>query len=134
MQMVGEDLLGYLQEVRAQIALVDAHAQRWSIEHGDDVIEAVFLPRTDPPIEEPSNAVKNYIRARELQDVIAAIVYPDRRGEGYGLGRYEDHAKLDFSRVGDEPDVHFAHASGFMCKSTATAPERLQALVVGAWG
>lgn len=134
MQMVGEDLLEYLAQVRAQIAFVDAHAQRWPIPAaGDDVIQAIFLPRTDPPVDEPSNAIKNFIRARELQATIAAIVYPDRRGEGYGIARYEDHPRLDFSRVGEEADVVFAHKSGFMCKVSATEPDRLRDLVRAAW-
>jgi hypothetical protein len=28
--------------------------------------------------------------------------------------------------------VHFAHKSGFMCKTTATDPDRLRALIAGA--
>ena len=60
-------------------------------------------------------------------------MYPDRRGEGYGIARYEDHPRLDFSRVEGQPDVHFAHKSGFMCKTTATDPERLKQLIAGAW-
>lgn len=134
MRLVGQDLLDYLHGVRERIEFVDEHAVRWSIEHGGEVIEAVFLPRTEPAAEEPSAAVKNYIRAHELEEVIAAIVYPDRRGEGYGIARYEDHPKLDFSRVGGEGDVHFAHKSGFMCKTSATEVERLRGLIVAAWG
>ena len=74
----------------------------------------------------------NYIRSEGLGEVIQVIVYPDRRGEGYGIGRYEDHPRFDFSRVQQEPDVHFAHKSGFMCKTTATAPDRLRALIARA--
>ena len=48
----------------------------------------------------------SYIRARKLDAVIAAIVYPDRRGGGFGIGRYEDHPRLDFSRLEGQPDVH----------------------------
>lgn len=73
------------------------------------------------------------MRAEGLEREVAAIVYPDRRGDGYGIARYEDHPKLDFSRVEGEPDVHFAHKSGFMLKTTATEPARLQALIRGAW-
>jgi hypothetical protein len=75
----------------------------------------------------------SYIRAQRLESVIVAIVYPDRRGGGFGIGRYEDHPRLDFSRVEREPDVHFAHKSGFMCKTTATDPARLRALISLAW-
>lgn len=68
-----------------------------------------------------------------LDNVIAAIIYPDRRGDGFGIGRYEDHPRLDFSRVEAESDVHFAHKSGFMCKTSATDPSRLEQLVTLAW-
>ncbi len=134
MRIVGEDLLEFLKVARERIDFVEANSQRWSIPHEGETIEAVFLPRTDPPAEEPSTAVGNYIRAKGLGGTIAAIVYPDRRGDGFGIGRYEDHPKLDFSRVEREPDVRFAHKSGFMCKTRATDPARLRALIVAAWG
>ena len=133
MQMVGEDLLGYLSTVRARIAFVQANGVRWQVSAGDDTIEVVFLPRTVPPADEPSAAAKAFVRSQGLEKTVAAIVYPDRRGDGYGIARYEDHPRLDFSRVQGEDDVHFAHKSGFMCKVTATTPARLQALVAAAW-
>jgi len=133
MQMVGQDLLDYLATVRERIAFVREHGQRWEVPVGEDTAVVVFLPRTEPAADEPSAAAKTYVRAEGLEDVVAAIVYPDRRGEGYGIARYEDHPRLDFSRVQDEPDVHFAHKSGFMCKVTASDPERLRALVAAAW-
>ncbi|MFT7623207.1 MAG: hypothetical protein ACI9WU_002386 [Myxococcota bacterium] len=133
MRFVGDDLLEYLDTARARIAFVAEHSERWSIQQGDDVIHAVFLPRTEPLAQQPSTAVANYIRAEELGGIVSAMVYPDSRGEGYGIGRYEDHPRLDFARVGDEADVHFAHKSGFMCKTTANDPERLRQLIQGAW-
>jgi len=133
MRFVGDDLLEFLRMGRKRIDFVARHAQRWSIAHQGEVIETIFLPRTDPAADEPSIAVGNYIRDAGLQDLVAAIVYPDRRGAGYGIGRYEDHPKLDFSRVQDQPDVHFAHKSGFMCKTTATSPTRLKSLIMTAW-
>ncbi len=133
MRMVGQDLLDYLGLVRERIAFVGEHVQHWSLAHGDELIEAVFLPRTDPLPEEPSAAVGNYIRAAGLESTIAAVVYPDRRGAGYGIGRYEDHPQLDFTRVEDQGDVRFAHKSGFMCKTAATDPERLQELIRLSW-
>ena len=80
----------------------------------------------------PSTRVGNYIQSEGLGAVIQVIVYPDLRGERYGIGRYEDHPRFDFLRVQQEPDVHFAHKSGFMCKTTATDPDRLRALIAGA--
>jgi len=133
MRLVGEDLLEYLRVVRERLDFVAQHAERWSIAAGDQRIEAIFLPRTEPLADEPSVAVENFIRAQGLEQEITAIVYPDRRGAGYGIGRFEDHPSLDFSRLEGEADVHFAHKSGFMCKTSATDPDRLKALVVGAF-
>jgi hypothetical protein len=133
MGLVGEDLLDYLRVFRQRLDFVTEHARRWSISHADETIGVVFLPRTDPLADEPSLAVGSYIRAEGLEGTTAAIVYPDRRGTGYGISRFEDHPRLDFSRVEDQPDVHFAHKSGFLCKTSATDEGRLQELIVAAW-
>jgi len=133
MRYVGADLLEYLRVARQRIDFVAAHAQRWSIVDGAERIEVVFVPRTDPPLDEPSAAAAHYVRDQKLEAEVAAIVYPDRRGDGYGITRYEDHPRLDFSRVAAEPDVRFAHKSGFMCKTEATEPERLRAIIRRAW-
>lgn len=133
MRFIGEDLLDYLRTVRERIDLVDERGERWSLEHGDDRLEVVFLPRAEPMPDEPSATVASYVRAHDLGDRVCAIVYPDRRGSGYGISRWEDHPRLDFSRVEGEDDVPFAHKSGFMCKTTATDPSRLKELVLLAW-
>jgi hypothetical protein len=132
MRIVGDDLLDYLRVARERLDFVSARVERWTLEAEGEPIEALFLPRSDPPADEPSAMLNSYIRAHRA-DAPAAIVYPDRRGEGYGIGRYEDHPKLDFSRVEGEPDVHFAHKTGFMCKTSATDPSRLKQLIVAAW-
>jgi len=133
MKMVGDDLLEYLCVARERLDYVAQRVQRWSIPAGDSRIEALYLPRSEPAADEPSGMLGSYIRAEKLEREIAAIVYPDRRGGGFGIGRYEDHPGLDFSRVDGQPDVHFAHKSGFMCKTSASDPARLQALVALAW-
>lgn len=129
MRLVGQDLLDHLRDVRASIDQIADRCERWSVTAGDDVIEAVFLPRGDVMPDEPSGSVARFVRATGLEHEIGATVYPDRRGPGYGISRYEDDPRLDFSRVEGEPDVHFAHQSGFVCKTTATAPERLRELI-----
>ena len=133
MKMVGDDLLHYLRDARARLDYVDARVQRWQVPTATDTIEALYMPRSEDPADEPSAMLGSWIRANKLDTVIAAIVYPDRRGGGFGIGRYEDHPRLDFARVESEPDVHFAHKSGFMCKTTATEPERLKQLIAQAW-
>ncbi|MDX2021399.1 MAG: MYG1 family protein [Deltaproteobacteria bacterium] len=133
MRFIGDDLISYLQNIRSQINFVRRHVTLWSLPAPGGPIMTAYLPRTEPELEEPSGALAAYIRAEGLSATVAALVYPDRRGGGFGLGRYEDHACLDFSRVQDEPDVHFAHKTGFICKTSATDSGRLAALVQQAW-
>ena len=64
-------------------------------------------------------------RHREM----VALVYPDRRGEGNGLSRYRDHRGVNLSQIESETDVHFAHARGFVAKSSATEIGRLKELL-----
>ena len=132
MRLVGEDLLDYLGDVRAGIARVRAVAERWQVEAHGEVIEAVFVPRAPDALGDPSGNAARYIRAEGLEEVVGAMVYPDRRGDGYGIQRYEDDPRLDFTRVEAEEDVRFAHASGFVCKTEAMEPARLRALIAGA--
>ena len=132
MKLIGEDLLAYLRGVREDIDSVGARSERWVVESEGESIGTVFLPRSDALPAEPSSGVARFIRASGLEAEIGAMVYPDRRSSGYGIGRYEDDPRLDFSRLDGEPDVHFAHKSGFMCKTTATDPDRLRTLIAGA--
>lgn len=132
LRLVGQDLLDYLRTVKEQLAFVARHGERWSVVAGTTTIETVFLPRAVAGIDEPSAGVANYIRKQGLERTVGAMVYPDRRGPGYGLQRYEDDPRLDFSRLEREPDVHFAHKSGFVCKTSATDPVRLRELIARA--
>ncbi len=74
MRFVGQDLVDYLRLAREGIDFVKNHSERWSIPLGDDIIEVVFLPRTDPPTAEPSTGVNNYILAEGLEKTVAALV------------------------------------------------------------
>lgn len=57
------------------------------------------------------------------------MIDPDRRRCGYGLSRFRDDPRFDFTRIEGEADVHFAHARGFVAKTSATEVERLWELV-----
>jgi hypothetical protein len=137
MRFVGEDLLDYLRTARSRLAEVRTHVERWMLSvpssTGSEDVQVVFLPRDSGVLDEPSSALASFVRAEKLTDVVVALVYPDRRGDGYGISRYEDHPALDFTRVAAEPDVHFAHASGFVCKTSATDEARLRELLTRAW-
>lgn len=133
MRLVGEDILVYLRDLRARLDFIARHARRWPL--GDDPAgpEILFLPRTEPLPDDPSAGVDRYIAGQGLAGRVVATICPDRRSTGYALSRFRDHPGLNFTRIAAEPDVHFAHAGGFVAKTTATDPARLRALVERAW-
>jgi hypothetical protein len=88
------------------------------------------MPRTDPMPDDPSSGLGRYIE--QIGVKIDGLIYPDRRGAGFGLSRHDDSDRLDFTRIADEADVHFAHARGFVAKTSATDLARLTELVARA--
>ena len=91
------------------------------------------MPRTEPMPEEPSSGLPRFIEGHPDGADVVGQVYPDRRGAGYGLSRHNDHPGLDFTRIEDCGDVHFAHARGFVAKTSASDPARLRELLALAW-
>jgi hypothetical protein len=130
MRMVGEDLLTYVRSLRARLDQLAAQTQFWDLELPDGPAKILFLPRTDPLPEEPSHGLERFIESRGLSDQVIGMVYPDRRSSGYGLSRYQDNPRLDFTRIAGDPRVHFAHARGFVAKTSATEIAQLQRLLV----
>ena len=127
--MVGEDLVNYVRTLRARLVFIGRHAQLWPLGATGRIL---FLPRTEPMPEEPSLGLDEYIEEQKLTADVVGLIYPDRRSAGYGLGRFRDHPSLDFTRIAREPDVHFAHARGFVAKTSAHDTDRLQKLVAQA--
>ena len=123
--MIGQDLIEYITGLRERIEYIAGHAEIWKL----DGLSAVFMPRTDPLPSEPSAGIGRYIEEQGLENEVLATIYPDRRGEGYGMRRFNDDPRLDFTRIEGEADVHFAHKQGFIAKTSATDPERLKALL-----
>ena len=133
MQLIGADLLDYLRSLRQRLTFIGKHAEVWTLDEltdSDGKVPAVlFLPRTEPLPEEPSAGLDRYVMEQGLDDRVVAIVSPDRRSVGYGLSKHRDHPRLDFTKISNEPDVHFAHLRGFVAKTTATDPQRLRKLL-----
>jgi hypothetical protein len=122
---IGEDLLEYLRDLRSRLDFIAETAQIWSV----DDHEVLFLPRTEPMPEEPSFGIGRYLESVGKNSTVAALIYPDRRGSGYGLSRHNDHPGYDFTRIEKEPDVHFAHARGFVAKTSASELSRVKELL-----
>jgi hypothetical protein len=122
---IGEDLLEYLRDLRSRLDFIAETAEIWSV----DDHEVLFLPRTEPMPEEPSFGIERYLESVGKNSTVAALIYPDRRGSGYGLSRHNDHPGYDFTRIEKEPDVHFAHARGFVAKTSASELSRVKELL-----
>ncbi len=129
MGMVGEDLLGYIEGMKRRLEEIEIQAEWWTVEGPHGSFEVLFLERGDSMPSEPSAGLGRYIEQQGKTDSVVAMVYPDRRGSGYGLSRFNDSPTHDFSRIEDCDDVHFAHARGFVAKSSATDPARLRELL-----
>lgn len=122
---IGADLLEYLRELRTRLDSIAQQAQIWTV----DDHEILFLPRTDPLPDEPSAGIDRYLATIGKATSVAALIYPDRRGSGYGLSRHNDNPLYDFTRIDKQPDVHFAHARGFVAKTSAAEIGRVKELL-----
>jgi len=132
MKMIGEDTLDYVRSLRARLDFLGQHAEFWDLSLADGPAKIFFLPRTEPLPDEPSMGLDRFIESRGLRDQVIATVSPDRRSGGYGLSRYQDSARLDFTRIANLPEVHFAHARGFVAKTSATDIAHLKRLIAQA--
>lgn len=130
MRLIGEDLVGYVQTLRERLDFIGRHAELWTVDLAGRPADILFLPRTEPLPEDPSFGLEHHLAAIGRTDTVVGLVHPDRRSAGYGLTRFRDNPRLDFTRLAGQPDVHFAHARGFVAKTTANDPARLRQLLV----
>ena len=130
MKAMGEDLKKFITGMRDRLAFLADKVEVLEMTNGKKVL---FLPRTEPLPDEPSAGLGRFIEKEGLKDEVVGMIYPDRRSEGYGLSRYNDHPKMDLSGLIEEEDVHFAHVKGFIAKTTATEKVRLLQLLEMGW-
>ncbi len=129
MCMVGEDIVNYLRSLRKRLDYLKKHAQYWTLERDCEPIQALFLEKSDAIADNPSFGIYAFIESEGKENEIQALVYPDRRGDGYGLTRYADSQRLDFSQIESLDEVRFAHKRGFVAKVSTTDPARLKELL-----
>jgi Uncharacterised protein family (UPF0160) len=129
MKMIGEDLLSYIKSMRARLDFIGQHAEIWEMPLGGLPAKVLFLPRTDPLPEDSSLGTDQFITSRGLENEIVGVVYPDRRSSGYGLSRFRDNSRLDFTHIAQCPEVHFAHVRGFVAKTSTSDVDRLKQLM-----
>jgi Uncharacterised protein family (UPF0160) len=133
MSWIGEDLLSYIKTLRDRLDEISRVAEFWEIVTATGNFRVLYMPRIEPISAEPSAGLARYILSSEYSDEIVGFVYPDRRGTGFGLSRHNDHPGLDFTRISECEDVHFAHARGFVAKTSAVREDRLKELLAQAW-
>lgn len=134
MRWIGDDLLSYLRNLRERLDHISRNAEFWDIDHPEGTFRVLAMPRTEPMPDEPSAGLGRFIQSLPADSPpVAGLVYPDRRGSGFALSRHNDHPNLDFTRIQEAPDVHFAHARGFVAKTSATDPSRLRELLAKSW-
>ncbi|MCH8474490.1 MAG: MYG1 family protein [Opitutales bacterium] len=133
MKLIGQDIRGFLENLRARLQQIDQEGKILSCGFPGQEFEVFFLPRSEPLPEDPAMGMGRYIERKGWKDRIVGMIYPDRRGEGYGLSRFNDDQRLNFLAIQSCEDVHFAHANGFLAKTTATAESRLCELMSLAW-
>lgn len=129
MRLIGEDILAYVKSMRARLDFLARHAEFWTLDLAGRSAQILFVPRTDPLPDEPSSGLDRFIQSRGLVDQVIGMVSPDRRSAGYGLERYRDNPRLNFTALAGRPGVHFTHARGFLAKTTLTDVAELQALL-----
>jgi len=125
MRWVGADLIGYLRSLREKLNEIARLSEIWEM----DDFRVLFLPRAENFSEDASAGLARYAAGLPEEKRVIAMVYPDRRGGGFALSRYNDDLGMDFTRISAEGDVHFAHARGFVAKTSATDLGRIRDLL-----
>jgi len=117
---VGSDLYTMLSMIGEQLV---KNAEEWykGMESLKEEINFIWLNGVDVLIVEKglSNSdmgVVSYIQKTQYPNAGAMVSY-DNRGEGWSLYRFNDHPKVDFSKIVNEEEVLFAHPGGFIAKT-----------------
>jgi len=87
MCMVGEDIVNYVRSLRERLDFLKQHGQWWTIESDQPdggPIHALFLEQNEVIASNPSFGMRAFIAEQGKEDEVHALVYPDRRGSGYG--------------------------------------------------
>jgi len=98
------------------MTLLNRFAKHSELNPDSPVYQVMCMVKNDVIASNPSFGIFAFIAEQNKADDVHALVYPDRRGEGYGLTRYEDCQRLNFSKIENQDDVRFAHKRGFVAK------------------
>jgi hypothetical protein len=129
MRWIGSDLIGYLKSLREKLNEIARSSEIWEIGVGELSFRVLFLPRSANISEDASAGLARYAAGLPEYQQVVGMVYPDRRGTGFALSRFNDYLGLDFTQIETESDVHFAHARGFVAKTSAVDLARIRELL-----
>ena len=93
MKMIGKDLVDYLRGLRRRLQRISANIAKFGTSSENRM--AIYLPH--PPCL-MIRRWASFIEENGLAAKAHAMIYPDRRGKGYGLCRYNDHPSMDFKQ------------------------------------
>lgn len=80
-----------------------------------EAIEPVSVAGLDGIILNSGEDLSRYLNwYRDKHPNIVFAITPDFRKGGFRLYRYDDHPSIDFCLLNGDPDVMFAHSSGFL--------------------
>ncbi|WP_309399860.1 MYG1 family protein [Cerasicoccus maritimus] len=133
MRAMGQEWASYVRGLAQQIEFLAEHGELWTIEQDGAAFEVFAILKRNSPLGDSATGVGFHLKAIGKEESVVAIAYPDNRSNGHGLRKFNDSPTLEFTRVADEDDVHFAHARGFIAKTSAETPERLKELLAKAW-
>lgn len=130
MKWVGTDIIGYLKSLREKLLEIERISEIWEMKDENESFKILYLPRAASFSEDASAGLVRYATSLPQDKQVVALVYSDRRGAGFALSRFNDHPSMDFAQISEEPDVHFAHARGFVAKTSATSRDRIRELLM----
>ncbi|MGE9295174.1 MAG: MYG1 family protein [Puniceicoccales bacterium] len=133
MRAMGTEWSGYVRGMAKQIEFLAEKGELWTIGEGETAFEVFAILNRDAPLGDSSSGVGFHLKAIGKDESVIAVVTPDNRSDGHGLRRFNDSAKMEFTRVAEETDVHFAHARGFIAKTSAISVARIKELLAMAY-
>lgn len=108
MGVIGRDLLSYADRVTTRLDWLKINAGVALVAN----LTAIVVPRTAVSEQDPALGLDEF-RQWLFPDTPALSVTPDPRGSGLALYRYDDHPRVDFTKLAGKPGVIFTHKNGF---------------------
>jgi hypothetical protein len=80
MRWIGADLLAFVKGLRERLDYIREVAEFWEVETPTGAFKVLYMPRTEPLLDDPSSGLARYISSQPGARDVVGLVYPDRRG------------------------------------------------------